>query len=77
MTFEEWKAGEQWNDHCNPTAFAKAAWEAAWEAGAESVVSSKLLTDAIRLMRATGEPSGWHEKADQLEAMIRAAQEKE
>lgn len=73
MTFEEWKAGEQWNDHCNPTAFAKAAWEA----GAESVVSSKLLTDAIRLMRATGEPSGWHEKADQLEAMIRAAQEKE
>ena len=27
MTFEQWKEGEQWNDHCNPTAFAKAAWE--------------------------------------------------
>jgi len=27
MTFEEWREGEQWNDHCNPTDFAKAAWE--------------------------------------------------
>jgi hypothetical protein len=27
MTFEEWREGEQWNDHCNPTDFAKAAWD--------------------------------------------------
>ena len=31
MTFNEWKEGEQWNDHCNPTAFANAAWDAATE----------------------------------------------
>lgn len=33
MIFEEWKEREQWSDHCNPTDFAKAAWEAAWHEG--------------------------------------------
>ena len=33
MIFEEWREGEQWNDHCNPTDFAKAAWEAAFGEG--------------------------------------------
>jgi len=30
----------------------------------------ELAKPAIRLMRATGEFSGWHEKADELEAVI-------
>ncbi|WP_027854406.1 hypothetical protein [Marinobacterium litorale] len=35
------------------------------------------LKAAIRLMRATGSNSGWHEKANELEAIITAAQEEQ
>ncbi|WP_027855596.1 hypothetical protein [Marinobacterium litorale] len=36
----------------------------------KAVVNSQLITDALRLMRATSSLSGWHEKADELESVI-------